>query len=59
MKMYKWGVYDRRHCDDKTVHVSPCNEEGTIQGHTVLIDCWCAPKKEQCGQFTLVIHQEQ
>ncbi len=54
-----WGVYDRRHRDDKTVHVSPCDENGTIKGHTVLMTCWCSPTKEQYGDFTLIIHREQ
>ncbi len=57
-KAVKWGVYDRRHCEDKTVHVSPCDEDGVICGHTVLITCWCAPRKERYGDFTLIIHGE-
>ena len=57
-KVAKWGVYDRRHCDDKTVHVSPCDEDGVICGHTVLIRCPCNPKREQYGDFTLIVHQE-
>ncbi len=55
----KWGVYDRRHCNDKTVHVAPCREDGVIaKGHTVLIRCDCQPRREQYGSFTLVIHRE-
>ena len=54
----KWGVYDRRHCDDRTVHVSPCNEDGVIMGHTVFIRCDCDPLIERYGEFRLVIHRE-
>lgn len=55
----KWGVFDRRDCFDKTVHVAPCDDNGVIAaGHRVLV-CECQPRKEVYGEFVLVIHREE
>jgi len=55
----KWGVFDRRDCFDKTVHVAPVQESGVIAaGHRVLL-CDCGPRQERCGEFVLVIHRDE
>lgn len=55
----KWGVFDRRDCFDKTVHVAPCDDNGVIAaGHRVLV-CECQPRKEVYGEFVLVMHREE
>lgn len=55
----KWGVFDRRDCFDKTVHVAPATENGVIApGHRVLL-CECKPRQERYGEFVLVVHREE
>lgn len=54
----KWGVFDRRDCFDKTVHVAPVQESGVIaSGHRVFL-CECGPHQERYGEFVLVVHRE-
>lgn len=55
----KWGVFDRRTCFDRTLHVAPCEEGGMIAvGHRIFL-CECQPRAEQYGEFTLFTHRSE
>ena len=52
----KWGVFE----DGETIHVAPCNEDGTLAApHTLDDFCDCGPVAEDVGNNYFLIHWEE